>query len=120
MWTKLLLGSACLGGSVLMPGLAAAQSSSELDKIDRLQRQMEQLQSQIKSLKNEMAQAKKKAAEPEAVQGAYAADVATKAPLVKAPAIMDRVKLTWGGFLAAETVYRTRNEVADIGSSFTA
>jgi hypothetical protein len=103
-----------------MPMLAAAQSSSDLDKIDRMQRQMDQLQAQIKSLKSEMAQAKKKAAEPEAVQGAYAADVATKAPLVKAPAIMDHVKLTWGGFLAAETLYRTRNEVSDMSSSFTA
>ena len=45
----------------------------------------------------------------DAVQGAYATDVArgiAKAPLVKAPSMMDHVKLTWGGFLAAETVYR--------------
>ena len=37
---------------------------------------------------------------------------------MKAPSITDHFKLTWGGFLAAETVYRTRNEVADMGSSF--
>ena len=125
MGTKLLLlGGACFGASVLMPALAAAQSSSDLDKIDRMQRQMDQLQAQIKSLKSEMAQAKKKAAEEAyapknaAIDGAYDADA--KAPLVKAPAIMDRVKLTWGGFLAAETLYRTRNEVSDMSSSFTA
>ncbi|HMA73705.1 MAG TPA: FlxA-like family protein [Xanthobacteraceae bacterium] len=119
MWIKLLvLGGTCLGTSILMPALAAAQSNSDLAKIDRLQRQMEQLQEQIKSLKSEMAQTKKKASDTEAaVQGAYAADVATKAPL-KAPSVVDRVKLTWGGFLAAETVYRQRNEVADIGSNF--
>lgn len=116
----LVLGGTCLGTSILMPALAAAQSSSDLAKIDRLQRQMEQLQEQIKSLKSEMAQTKKKASETEAaVQGAYAADVATKAP-VKAPSVIDRVKLTWGGFLAAETVYRQHNEVADMSSSFTA
>ncbi|HWN53162.1 MAG TPA: hypothetical protein VNO18_25650 [Xanthobacteraceae bacterium] len=118
----LVLGGTCLGTLALTPVLAAAQSSSDFAKIDRMQRQMEQLQEQIKALKSEMTQAKKKATELEAVQGAYAADVArgtAKTPFVKAPSVMDHVKLTWGGFLAAETVYRTRNEVADIGSSFT-
>ena len=111
-----LLGSACLGASALMPALAAAQSSSDLAKIERMQRQMDQLQEQIKALKNEMAQAKKKAAEE-----AYAANVQAPAKTspVKAPSITDHVKLTWGGFLAAETLYRTRNEVSDMSSSFT-
>jgi hypothetical protein len=115
---SLLLGGACLGVSALMPAPAAAQSSSDIAKIERMQRQMDQLQEQIKSLKNEMAQAKKKAA----LEEARAADVQAPAtaPPVKAPIIMDRVKLTWGGFLAAETLYRTRNEVADMSSSFTA
>src|SRR6266700_2461502 len=110
---SLLLCGACFGASAQMPAVAAAQSGPDLDKIDRMQRQMEQLQEQIKSLKGEMAQAKKKAVELDAVQGAYAAagGPPAKTPLVKAPSIADHVKLTWGGFLAAETVYRTRNEV---------
>jgi hypothetical protein len=44
-----LLGSICCGASVLTPGLAKAQSAPDMDKIDRLQRQVEQLQEQLKS-----------------------------------------------------------------------
>ena len=58
-----LFGSVCLGASVLTPVLAQAQSSPDTaDKIDRMQRLLEQQQEQIKALKGEMAQAKKKAA----------------------------------------------------------
>ena len=91
------------------------------DKIDRMQRLLEQQQEQIKALKSEMAQAKKKAAATEDPQGAYAADAGprpAKAPYVKAP-IVEHVKLTWGGFLAAESVYRQHNTVSDMGTPFT-
>jgi hypothetical protein len=39
-----------------------------------------------------------------------------KSPVMKAPAIMDKIKITPGGFVAAETVYRTRNMVNDMGT----
>jgi hypothetical protein len=109
----------CLGASVLTPILAQAQSGPDTaDKIDRMQRLLEQQQEQIKALKGEMAQAKRKAAEDP--QAAYAADVAVKpGKLVKAPP-PPPVKMTWGGFLAAESVYRQRNVVSDMGTSFTA
>jgi len=117
-----LFGSVCLGASALTPLLAQAQSSPDTaDKIDRMQRVLEQQQEQIKALKSEMAQAKKKAAATDDPQAAYAADAAAKpgkAPFTKAP-ILPPVKLTWGGFLAAETVYRQHNAVSDIGSPFT-
>ena len=90
------------------------------DKIDRMQRLLEQQQEQIKALKGEMA--KKKAVATDDPRGAYAADIAARpanAPYVKAP-IADRVKLTWGGFLAAESVYRQHNTVSDMGTPFTA
>src|SRR5260370_27844687 len=91
------------------------------DRIDRMQRRLEQQQEQIKALKSEMAQAKKKAAATEDPQGAYAADAGprpAKAPLLKAPP-PPPVKMTWGGFLAAETVYRQHNTVSDMGTPFT-
>jgi len=120
---SLLFGSVCLGALVLVPIVARAQSSPDMaEKIDRMQRLLEQQQEQIKALKNEMAQARKKAAATEDPQGAYAADVAArpaKAPLLKAPP-PPPVKLTWGGFLAAETVYRQHNTVSDMGTPFTA
>ena len=117
------LGSICLGASVLTPLLAQAQSSPDTaDKIDRMQRLLEQQQEQIKALKSDMAQAKKKAAATDDPQAAYAADVAArpaKAPYTKAP-IVSPVKLTWGGFLAAESVFRQHNTVSDMGTPFTA
>src|SRR3984893_4750901 len=112
--------------AIFAAGAANAQSPApDLDKVDRMQRQMEQLQEQMKQVKSELLEAKKKAAEatqakaevPPAFGGAYGADKPFPA---KAPSIVDRVKLTWGGFLAAETVYRTHNTVSDIGTPFTA
>jgi len=110
--------------AIFAAGAANAQSPApDLDKIDRMQRQMEQLQEQMKQVKSELVEAKKKAAEakeakaevPPAFGGAYGADKPFPA---KAPSIVDRVKLTWGGFLAAETVYRQHNSVADMATNF--
>ena len=64
--------------------VAQAQSSPDIDKIDRLQRQVEQLQEQLKArtqqleeqlklMKSEMAQAKRKATQADAAQGANSA-----------------------------------------------
>jgi phosphate-selective porin OprO/OprP len=55
----------------------------DLDKIDRMQRQMNQLQQQIQSLKAEIAQAKKKPAETDK---AYAASPPPAAKLPPSPA----------------------------------
>jgi hypothetical protein len=44
--STLLLGG-CIGALALMPGLSVAQSASDADKVDQLQRQMDQLQQQI-------------------------------------------------------------------------
>jgi hypothetical protein len=89
---------------------------------------MEQLQDQMKQVKSELVEAKNKAAEakaaeekadvPAAFEGAYGADL--KPFPAKAPSILDRVKLTWGGYLAASTVYRQHNAVMDMGTNFSA
>ena len=132
-----IVGAAALSGSALAqavqdPGVAGtfalgaanAQSPApDLDKVDRMQRQMEQLQEQMKQVKGELVEAKKKAAEakseiPAVFNGAYGADL--KAFATKAPSILDRVKLTWGGYLVAETVYRQHNTVSDMGTPFNA
>jgi hypothetical protein len=127
-----LLGSVAISSiAIFGAGAANAQTPTpDLDKVDRMQRQMEQLQEQMKQVKSELIEAKKKAAEakatateakadvPAAFKGTYGADL--KPFPAKAPSIVDRVKLTWGGFLAAETVYRTHNTVADVGTPFTA
>jgi hypothetical protein len=111
-----------LATAIFAAGAANAQSPEpDLDKVDRMQRQMEQLQEQMKQVKSELVEAKKKAAEAKADvsaawNGTYAADL--KPFPAKAPSIVDKVKLTWGGFLAAETVYRTHNVVSDEVDAF--
>src|SRR5713226_9492634 len=121
--------SALVGASLLALEPAAAQSLSDSEKIERLQRQTEQLQKQLKALQEEIAQTKKKA---EKVEAAQAKEVApdgnaaptpdrdpTKAPTAKAPAWTDKVKITLGGFVTADSVFRARNQVNDIGTNFT-
>jgi hypothetical protein len=114
---SLLLSGVCVGASALMAASAQAQSSSDLDKVEQMQRQMEQMQDQIKSLKGEVA--KNKSIDMSALKGAYGADVPrSKSPLVKAVPFMEHVKLTMGGFFAGETVYRQHNATSDESTSF--
>jgi hypothetical protein len=102
------------------PLTASAQSASGADKIERLEHQTELLQEQIKELKDEIALTRKRTDKVESAQASAAAvpRPAAKGPLFKAPQFeTDKVKVTLGGFIAAESVWRQRNEVADIGSN---
>jgi hypothetical protein len=113
----LMTSTALLGAWLLVPAVAAAQAS-DTDKIQRLERQTELLQQQLRELKEEIAQTRRKANKVEAAQAA--APPPDKGPIVKAPPppLHERVKVTLGGFLAAETVWRQRNQVSDMGSPF--
>jgi hypothetical protein len=112
-----MASTALLGAWLLVPAVAAAQAS-DTDKIQRLERQTELLQQQLRELKEEIAQTRRKANKVEAAQAA--APPPDKGPIVKAPPppLHERVKVTLGGFLAAETVWRQRNQVSDMGSPF--
>jgi hypothetical protein len=113
-----MASTALLGVWLFVPAVAAAQTS-EADKIQRLERQTELLQQQLRELKEEIAQTRRKASKVEAAQAAAAAPPPDKGPIVKAPPpLHERVKVTLGGFLAAETVWRQRNQVSDMGSPF--
>jgi hypothetical protein len=124
-----LLGSACLGATFLMPAFAAAQSSPEPDKTDRLQRQIDALQQQLKSLQREVVETKKAAQQATqaaaAPAGTVPAGTYAQAPTgaahspAKAPWMMPAgVSLSWGGFIEAAGIWRSRNEVADVASDF--
>ena len=108
--------------AIFAAGAANAQTPApDLDKVDRMQRQMEQLQEQMKQVKSDLVEAKKKAAEakaeiPPAFNGAYGADLSRFPPRRRASSTS--VKLTWGGFLAAETVYRTPQRGRGHGHAF--
>jgi hypothetical protein len=107
-------------GALLVPAYASAQDAQTQKQLDDLQQQLQTLQKQV----NEAKKAAKDAAQTSqavqaqtaAMKGAYGADAAlpTKEPW----ALPAGVKLSWGGFIAAEGVWRNRNEVADINTDF--
>ena len=112
--------------SLLALNSALAQPLSDSEKIDRLQRQTELLEQQIKALKSEIAQTRKKTERVETVQAAHAAQAAASPPpprdpkspmFIKHP-MLEKIKVTPGGFIAAESVFRSRNMVNDIGTTF--
>jgi hypothetical protein len=127
---KLMACTALLGAWLLLPPTAGAQSASDAQKIEKLERQTELLQKQsellqrqLKEVQEELARTRKKTekveAKVEAAPARYSAPagaVITKGPPPPPPP--ERAKVTLGGFIAAETVWRQRNEVADVGSIF--
>ncbi len=121
-----LMCGALVGASFLALDPAAAQSVSDSEKIERLQRATEQLQKQLKTLQDEIAQTKKKTekveAKVEAAPARYPAAPAgaliTKGPPPPPPP--ERVKVTLGGFVTADSVWRQHNAGADIGTPFAA
>ncbi len=119
----LMASTALCLAALSVPSVASAQAGSDSDKIARLERQTELLQKQLKELQSEIAQTRKRTAKVEARQATYAAapppPPPARGPILKAPALAigDKVKVTLGGFLAAESVWRQRSEVADMGSN---
>ena len=109
---KLMACTALLGAWLFHPATAGAQSA-EAQKIERLERQTELLQRQLKEIQEELARTRKRTekveAKVEAAPAHYSAPppMVTKGPLPPPPP--DRVKVTLGGFVAAETVWRQHN-----------
>lgn len=112
----LMLGA--FAGAMLVPACATAQDA----QAERLQRQIDTLQHQLQSLQKQVSESKQVPAQAAQVSaapgGAYAQAGGPR--FSKAPIAMPAgVKLTWGGFLAAEAVYRQHNTVSDMGTPFT-
>jgi len=120
---KLMACTALLGVLLFHPATARAQSA-EAQKIERLERQTELLQRQLKEIQQELAQTRRKTKKVEAKVDAAPARYSAgppaggyaKGPLPPPPP--ERVKVTLGGFIAAESVWRQRNQVNDIGTAF--
>jgi hypothetical protein len=113
--------------AVFAAGSASAQTAQQTDldtvKVEQMQRQMQQLQDQMKQVNKDLAEAKKKAAAangeiPPAFNGAYGADL--KPFPTKAPSIIDKVKLTWGGYFSADAVWREHSTLNDSNTTFSA
>jgi len=120
-----LLTAAC---SLLVLAPLAAHADDTAD-VRLLRQQILALQSRLDAVEaraTQATQAAQNAAQQSQTAAQSAAKVAAVAPSV--PAVTDPndssitlgngVKLTPGGFIAAESVYRTRNETADIDSNF--
>jgi hypothetical protein len=134
-----LLGCAIVAGWLLTPGPAAAQPQSD-EKMERLERQVELLQKQLKAVQDEIKLSKKRAEKAAVEQAVYAATPPPAPPTTYEASISSETKssyepktlgskplpslagvtVTLGGYVAAESVYRTRNQVADMGSNFNA
>lgn len=114
---------AAFAGATLVPAYAMADDAQS----ERLQRQIDALQSQLQSLQKQVSETKKAQREasaqaaqaPAAASGGYAQAGGPRLPMKAPLALPGGVKMTWGGFLAAEGVYRQHNTVADMGTPFT-
>jgi len=102
---------ALLGGALLPYSPAAADDA----QTDRLQRQIDAMQQQLIELKKQLKETKQtvqhvESSMPKDAPPGYANG---SGPLpTKAPWPLPGVKVTFGGFLAGETAWRQRNEVA--------
>jgi outer membrane murein-binding lipoprotein Lpp len=132
-----LLGCVVVGGWLLTTGPAATQPQSDAEKIDRLERQVDLLQKQLKAVQDEIKATKKKTEKAQA-KAVPAVNAATPSPaptpisfetktsyepksFEKGPLpLLAGVRVTLGGYFAADSVFRERNEVADMGAIFNA
>jgi hypothetical protein len=126
------VSSALVGVLLLVPAVASAQSMTDAEKIRKLERQTELLQQQsellqrqLKEVKEELARTRQRTETVEAkvkaapVEHSPRLPASATAPITKAPPPpAEKVKVTVGGFIAAESVWRQRNEVADMASNF--
>src|SRR6516165_4899292 len=133
-----LLACAIVAGWLLTIGPAAAQPQSDAEKMERLERQVDLLQKQLKAVQDEIKATKKKSEKAQA-KAVPAVDAATPKPNTLPPISFETktsyeprsletkrfpslagVRVTLGGYVAAESVFRARNEVADMGDIFNA
>jgi len=123
---SVLLASTGLALFLVSPAHAAAPASSTADTLAALQTQVTALQKQIADMQakdTERAETVKKAAEAEAAQkvAAQAAPAAASQTASSDPGkkeILPGVSVKLGGYIAAEGLYRTKNEASDIGTTY--
>jgi hypothetical protein len=95
-----------------------AQEEQQAQTAAQTQAQMQQMQGQLQAANARADQAEQQVqAQIQTIPGVVDQDVAAHAP--KTDKIYYKgITLTLGGFAAAESVYRTRNNVSDIGSNY--
>ena len=119
------LGLVLLALAIITGSFSAYAQDISPDSIKALQAQINALQKQLEEVKAAQAEAAAKAvkAASKAAAAAPAPSAPSKTALIQPEGrgtlkVGDRVKVTVGGFVEAASIYRSKNEVADIGSNF--
>jgi len=110
--TAIAVAVATALGVFLAPDVMAQAASSS--DVQALKSEVQQLQRKIEQLERQQAAAQAAPATTPAPAAPPTPATAASAPTVKA----GPVTLTFGGFTALESVYRNKNESADIGSNY--
>jgi outer membrane murein-binding lipoprotein Lpp len=111
---------AVIGGVLLAATPAAAASNAEIvSQVDALKQQIEQLQQQLQAVQNQVQSQQQQPPAPPPVTPI----VPTGSSLVTSSRAGQLdfghgVTLQLGGFAEAASIYRSRNETADVGSDF--
>jgi len=106
--------NAALALSLVTPAAAFAESNEDLS------REVQELKAQVKELKQQVGPAATADPKTSAIVEEATADDSKLVTSKGATLKLGGLKLTLGGFIAAEGVFRSRNETADVGSNFTA
>ncbi len=128
LYTGAALG-ALLGAALLTPLPALAQTSAITSQMQTLQQQIQQLQQQLQNLQSQVndSQAQARQAQQDAAQAAAQAKAQAQIePAAGTPAKpmppgafqLGGVRMQFGGFIEAASIFRTRNEEADVGSDY--
>ena len=114
---KLCLAVSALALAMIAGPLSAHAQDVSQDSLKALQAQINALQKQLEDVKAAQAEAAAKAAKTAAAPVAQGQQ-APAAPEEPGVFTIGRTKVTVGGFLEAASIYRSKNESADIGSNF--
>lgn len=112
---KLCLAVSALVLAIVADPLSAHAQNISQDQVKALQAQINALQKQLEEVKAAQAEAAAKAAV--AAPGAPSKEAAVT-PEGRGKFTVGKTKVTVGGFVEAAGIYRSKNEVADVGSNF--
>jgi hypothetical protein len=114
-------------------GASAEEVHALTEQVQALTAKLEQQEAATQAAQAQAQQAQNSAAEAQAsahaaqdqvraqidtIPGVVKKDIAAERPYDGKVHLKNDVSLTFGGFAAAESVYRSKNEIADIGSSY--
>jgi hypothetical protein len=109
-------GAAVVGAALVAAHPGAAQTTPSNSQIQSLQQQIQDMQNQLHQLQDQLHQVQQ---QPPAAAAATP-PAAPSVPVAAGPngIQIGGVNLKFGGFIEAAGIYRSRNEVSDVGSDF--